>query len=111
MAPLARQVHCMNSACGQEYGAPVFFCARCGEQLVSGIVRVEAGGMVIAVDFHDGNHLFLAPVLQAGPIPVLEVQFRPLQNQVTVRTADAEYEKTAREMFDALVQGEVWKLD
>lgn len=103
-------VRCVNSDCNQEYGMPVFFCVRCGKGTVSN-VRVEAGGMVIMVDFHDGNYSRLTPVVLGKPISVLDVEFRALQNRVTLRTADGGYEKTAREMFDALQQGEIWKLD
>ena len=103
-------VRCANENCNQEYGMAVFFCARCGEPLVSK-VRVEAGGLVIAIEFRDGKQLFLTPIVREKPVPVLEVQFEALQNRVKIRTQDGDFDKSAREMFDALQQGQSWKLE
>jgi hypothetical protein len=77
--------------------------------LVEG-TRIEAGGMVIAIQLRDGTVFSVTPLGPSGPLPVLDVQLDPLHNQVTVITESDRIQKKAREVFDAIPTG-VWKLD
>lgn len=103
------QVRCTKQDCQQEYRSPVFFCARCGEPLVQR-TRIEAGGMVINVELHDGNVFPVTALGPSGPLAVHEVQLDALQNQVVIVTASERIQKKARGLFDAIPTG-VWKLD